>query len=115
MHFRLAGDGENQRIVQFLNWTMNAPPGRSMIIQVSPQDEKKEPPVVVPSFHGRSGETCMHFRLAGDGENQRIVQFLNWTMNAPPGRSMIIQVSPQDEKKEPPVVVPSFHGRSGET
>ncbi len=33
---------------------------------------------------GPSRGTCLHFRLAGDGENQSIVQFLNWTMNSPP-------------------------------
>ena len=50
----------------------------------------------------------MHVSLAGDAKHHRIGQFLNWPMNAPPGRSILIQVSPSNTKKtggsfEPPV------------
>ena len=33
---------------------------------------------------GRSGETCMHFSLAGDAKNQRIRQCAHWLMHRPP-------------------------------
>ena len=50
----------------------------------------------------------MHVSLAGDAKHHRIGQFLNWPMNAPPGRSILIQVSPHIKNSGPPNGGPEF-------
>ena len=50
----------------------------------------------------------MPVSLAEDAKHHRIGQFLNWPMNAPPGRSILIQVSPHIKNSGPPNGGPEF-------
>ena len=52
-------------------------------------------------FFGAREETCVHFRLAGEGGNKRIDRCAHRSMKPPPGGFNDRFKSPLDKKQDP--------------
>ena len=94
----------------------SAPGSRSGFFCIQGIISKKDELYKIESRFGGDGEIRLHLRLARDGANQSIDQFLNWSMKAPPGPSIHIRISPYFMKNISPAKRRGicFHGGDGE-